>query len=162
MKELRQIRDAVIDALQDAGLEAEAAFPERRARKHTGAFACVAVGAAEGKAVGFCNYLGEAPGRDGVSRELYGKQLEGEIIVEIRAESARDCDCGCETASGVLLGGLPEGIRPGGLKWEALCWDKALQLFLRRGRLSCTALFTASAGEEDEFLDFILKGAVLV
>lgn len=161
MKELRQMRDAVIDALQDAGLEAEAAFSEHRVRKHEGAFASVAVGAAEGKAIGFCNYLGEILGEDGVSRELYGKQLEGSISVEIRAESASACDGGCETASGVLMGGLPEGIRPGELKWEALCWDKSMQLFLRKGQLSCMALFVASAGEEDVFLDFILKGVLL-
>ena len=162
MKELRQIRDAVIDALSSAGLCAGAAFPDRRVPKCPGPSATVSVGAAEGKAVGFCNYLGETTGSDGRVRELYGKQLDGTISVEIRAASAQDCDSGCETASGVLLGGLPDGIRPGELRWEALAWDKNLQLFLRRGALSCSALFTASAAEdESQFLDFILKGVLL-
>lgn len=161
MKELRQIRNAVIEALSHAGLEAEAAFPGKRVEKHRGAFATVSVGAAEGKAIGFCNYLGECRDEGGNVRELYGKQLEGVISVEIRAEGAEACEDGCEAASGVLLNGLPVGIRPGELKWEALCWDKNLQLFLRRGELSCSALFTASVQEEGEFFDFILKGVLL-
>ena len=61
----------------------------------------------------------------------------------------------------MLLGGLPEGIRPGELSWEALTWEKETGLFLRRGKLRCEALFLAEAGEEGEtFLDFILKGVM--
>ena len=160
MKELRQMRDAVIGALREAGLAAETAFPERRVSKMNGPFASVSVGAAEGKTVGFCNYLGEVRGADGSLQELYGKRLEGVILVEVRGVHAQDCDSGCEIASCVLLGGLPGGIQPGELTWEALCWEKNLQMFRRRGRLSCTALFTACQKNEGEFLDFILKGVL--
>ena len=59
MKELTQVRDTVVAALNEAGLTALAAFPDQRARQYDGAVAAVAVGAAEGKTVGFCNYLGE-------------------------------------------------------------------------------------------------------
>lgn len=160
MRELSQMRDAVIGALRDAGLRAEAAFPKRRVPACSGALASVAVGAAEGKAMGFCNYLGERMDADGAVRELYGKQMDGNVIVEIRAGEAQTCESGCETASGALLGGLPEGLLPGELRWEALTWERETGLFLRRGELSCRALFTAWCGEEDEFLDFILKGVV--
>ena len=145
MKELCQIRDAVICALRGAGLEAGAAFPDQRVQKHPDTFAVAAVGGAEGKAVGFCNYLGECIGPDG----------------NVRGNTAGDCDRGCETASDILLGGLPEGIRPGALKWDPLCWDKNLQMFLRHGSLSCSALFVASQREDEGgFCDFILKGAL--
>ncbi|MCI8398537.1 MAG: hypothetical protein HFF90_03955 [Oscillibacter sp.] len=160
MKELTQIRDAVITALQGAGLRSEAAYPDRRVPKCTEALASVSVGAAEGRALGFCNYLGECADEHGGLRELYGKQLEGQITVEIRAERAQTCEDGCETASGVLLGSLPEGIAPGELRWEAMAWERETGLFLRKGTLSCQALFTAWAGEDSEFLDFILKGAM--
>jgi len=161
MKELRQIRDAVIGALQGAGLAAEAAFPEKWAAERKTPLATIAVGAAEGKAIGFCGYLGEVRDASGETREVYGKQLEGEIIVDIRAERAADCEDGGETAAAVLLGGLPEGIRPGELSWEALVWEKETGLFLRRGKLRCKALFLAEAGEETGvFLDFILKGVL--
>ena len=147
MKELRQIRDAVIGALRDAGLEAEAAFPAKWAAERETALATVAVGAAEGKALGLCGYLGQTRGAGGEIREVYGKRLEG---VD-----------GAETAAAVLLGGLPEGIRPGELRWEALAWEKGTGLFLRRGELRCEALFLAEAGEaEGVFLDFQLKGVL--
>ena len=64
-------------------------------------------------------------------------------------------------AAAVLLGKLPEGIRPGELCWEALAWERETGMFLRRGRLRCRALFTAESREDGgEFLDFILKGVV--
>lgn len=161
MKELRQIRDAVISALKAGGLEAEAAFPGKWAAERKTPLASVSVGAAEGRALGFCGYLGETRDKDGQVREVYGKRLEGAISVEVRARRAADCEEGGETAAAVLLGKLPEGIRPGELSWEALAWEKQTGLFLRRGTLKCEALFLAEAREEEpEFLDFVLKGVL--
>lgn len=161
MRELRQIRDAVISALREEGLAAEAAFPAKWAAERKTPLATVAVGTMEGKAVGFCGYLGETQIPGGGTREVYGKRLEGVIDLDIRARRAADCEEGGERASSVLLGRLPEGIRPGELSWEALAWERETGLFLRRGRLRCEALFLAeSAGQEPEFLDFILKGVL--
>ena len=124
--------------------------------------AAVAVETAESRTVGFCNYLGEVFDTGaGAPRELYGKQLEAVISIEIRGQRAADCEQGCETAAEVLLGRLPAGIRPGELNWEALTWERETGLFLRRGRLRCRAYFLARAEEGDTvFLDFRLKGAV--
>ena len=162
MKELAQVRRAVIDALNAGGVTAMEAFPADRAKRWPGAVAAVAVGAAEGKMLGFCNYLGEMYDQEaGTVRELYGKQLAAEILVDIRAERAADCESACGRAADVLLGGLPAGIRCGELAWEGLCWDKAAGMFRRRGRLQCRAVFVAEAGEDDEtFLDFRLKGVL--
>ena len=161
MRELTQMRNVVIDALRTAGLAAEAAFPDQRAARYPGAVASVAVGAAEGKALGFCGYLGQIRDSGGASRELYGKRLAGTIAVELRAERAADCESGAETAAAVLLGGLPEGIRPGELSWEGLVWERETGMFLRRGRLSCEALFLAQTEEDGEtFLEFQLKGGL--
>lgn len=162
MKELMQVRDAVITALNDGGLTALAAFPDEKAKRYSGAVAAVAVGGAEGKTMGFCNYLGEVYDETaGTVQELYGKLLEGDITVSVRAERAADCETGCETAAEVLLGGLPEGIRPGELRWDALKWERATGMFLRQGNLRCQAVFTARTQEDGEvFLDFILKGVM--
>ena len=162
MKELAQVRQAVIDALNAGGVTAMEAFPADRAKRWPGAVAAVAVGAAEGKALGFCNYLGETYDKEaGTVRELYGKQLEGDIALELRAERAADCETGCAAATDILLGKLPSGIRPGELRWEALTWEKATGMLLRRGTLQCQAMFIARADEEGEtFLDFILKGVI--
>ena len=162
MKELIQVKRAVIRALDEAGMTAMGAFPDSRAKAYPGAVVTVAVGAAEGKSMGFCNYLGEIYDQEaGTVRELYGKQLEGDIAVDIRAERAADCEEGCQKAAEVLLGGLPVGIRPGELRWEALVWEKATGMFLRKGHLLCQAVFVAQSQEEGElFLDFILKGVM--
>lgn len=161
MRELRQIRDAVIGALREGGLAAEAAFPAKWAAERKTPLATVAVGAAESRALGLCGYLGETLGEDGRVREVYGRRLEGVIAVDIRAERAADCQEGGEAAAAVLLEKLPEGIRPGELNWEALVWEKETGLFLRRGKLKCEALFLAEAGDEDgAFRDFMLKGVL--
>lgn len=160
MKELSQIRMAVLDALRGAGIQAMEVFPEKQAMAYSGVVAAVGVGAASGKTAGFCHYLGEMkdPETQAV-RERYGKELFGQITVELRANRAADCERGCETATEVLLGGLPEGVRTGELTWEAICWEKTTGMFLRRGVLECRALFlTESAVESGEFLDFRLKG----
>ena len=124
--------------------------------------AAVAVETAESRTVGFCNYLGEVFDTGaGAPRELYGKQLEAVISIEIRGQRAADCEQGCETAAEVLLGGLPAGIRAGELNWEAISWEKATGMFLRRGGLRCQAVFTARSQEDSTaFLDFTLKGVV--
>ena len=162
MRELNQIRDAVAAALQAAGLCALASYPDQRAKRYAGPVAAVSVDTAESRTVGFCNYLGEVSDpKTGQVRELYGKQLDAVISVEVRGERAADCETGCETAAEVLLGGLPSGIRPGELSWEGLSWERGTESFLRRGRLQCRACFQAQTADESAvFLDFILKGAV--
>lgn len=162
MKELTQVRNAVIDTLQSAGLTALAAFPAERARSYEAAVAAVAVGTAQGRAMGFCNYLGETRSEDGGQvRELYGKQLEGVISVDVRGRRAADCEAGCEIAAEALLENLPAGIWPGELCWEALAWERETGMFLRRGKLQCRAYFLAEGREDGaEFLDFILKGVM--
>lgn len=161
VKELTQIRRAVISALQAAEMTALEAFPAGRAKAYGDPVAAVGVGAAKCRAMSFCNYLGEIETAGGAVKELYGKQIEGVIAVDIRGHGAADCESGCETAAEVLLGGLPSGIRPGELTWEALCWEKETGMFLRRGQLRCQALFLAQASEDGlPFSDFILKGVI--
>lgn len=162
MKELIQVKQAVVAALNAAGVTAIEAFPDAKAKSYPGAVATVVVGAAEGKTLGFCNYLGEIyDDAAGTVLELYGKQLEGDIAVDIRADRATECENGCQQAAEVLLGGLPSGIRPGELRWEALTWEKSTGMFLRKGHLQCQAVFVAQSQEDGEvFLDFILKGVM--
>ena len=114
MNELGQIRTAVLTALKDAGIEALEQFPEEKIKAYTGAAATVGVGAASGKSAGFGDYLGEVTDAETQTvRERYGKELTGQITVELRAERAADCEAGCERATEVLLSGLPDGIRAG-------------------------------------------------
>ena len=123
MRELSQIRDAVVSALAAEGVAALDAYPDQRARRYGCPVAAVAVETAESRTVGFCNYLGEVFDTGaGAPRELYGKQLEAVISIEIRGQRAADCEQGCETAAEVLLERLPAGIRPGELNWDCLLY----------------------------------------
>ena len=158
MNELGQIRTAVLTALKDAGIEALEQFPEEKIKAYTGAAATVGVGAASGKSAGFGDYLGEVTDAETQTvRERYGKELTGQITVELRAERAADCEAGCERATEVLLSGLPEGIRAGELTWEAISWEKTTRMFLRRGTLVCRALFLADLGVEQSGLDRLIQ-----
>ena len=156
MRELNQIRDAVLSALRAEALTALEAYPDQWAKRYDCPVAAVAVETAESRTVGFCNYLGEVSDPEtGQVRELYGKQLDAVIAVDIRGPRAADCERGCETAAEILLGGLPAGIHPGELTWEALAWERETEQFLRRGRLQCRAYFLAQTEDEETmFLDF--------
>ena len=100
MRELSQIRDAVVSTLAAEGMAALDAYPDQRARRYGCPVAAVAVETAESRTVGFCNYLGEVFDTGaGAPRELYGKQLEAVISIEIRGQRAADCEQGCETAA---------------------------------------------------------------
>ncbi|MEG2176520.1 MAG: hypothetical protein RRY97_06550 [Oscillibacter sp.] len=163
MKELLQVRGAVIAALGGGGVTALAAFRPGERKRYPGAVAAVDVAEVTGRVLGFCNYLGELLDPvSGTVREVYGKELDAVISVDVRAEGAGDCENGCAAASEVLLSGLPVGIRAGELAWEAVVWEKETGMFLRRGRLRCRAIFTAQTAEEGEaFLRFTLKGVVI-
>ncbi|MBR3641663.1 MAG: hypothetical protein IKN53_06515 [Oscillibacter sp.] len=161
MRELDQIRAAVLEALEDGGLTVTEHYGEERAGRCTEAIVTAEVSGAADAAMGFCNYLGERYDAErGTVLECYGKQVRGEIRVEVRAEYAAECERACACVSDVLRSGLPDGIDAGELAWEAICWEKSTEAFLRRGTLRCTALFLAQSETEAEtFLDFRLKGA---
>ena len=96
MRELALVRDEVARALREAGLTAFAAWPPERMRDYGGAVAAVDVGGAESGPMGFCNYLGQTYDEAlGTVREVYGKQLEAEILVDLRATRAAECEAAC-------------------------------------------------------------------
>ncbi|MET0016456.1 hypothetical protein [Oscillibacter sp.] len=161
MNGLNQVRDAVIDALKNAGVAAVPAY-EGAAKTYEGAVAAVDVATAEGKAVGLCGYLGEKWDEEtGNARELYGMQMDVTISLSVRAERAAECEMAMETAVGALMGGLPAGLRLGKMSWNGIAWDKTTGMFLRKGNAACKAAFLAEdSGEEENLLDFILKGTM--
>lgn len=161
MNGLNQIRAAVLTALQSAGLTAVPAF-DGTAHRYAAPVTAVDVADAGSRPVGFGDYLGESYDEtEGTVRELYGRQLDVTVSLEVRAPAAAECETAMETAAQTLLCALPSGIRPGELSWEAVSWDRHNQLFLRRGRLRCRAAFTAETDPESgTLLDFTLKGVV--
>lgn len=161
MNGLNQVRDAVIAALDAAGVNAVPAY-EGAAKRYKTPVAAVDVASAEGKPVGLCSYLGERYDETaGTVRELYGMQMDVTISLEVRAAGASDCETAMESAAGALMDRLPAGLRLGELRWAGISWDKGTGMFLRRGSAGCKAAFLAEDRSEDgTLLDFILKGTV--
>ncbi len=162
MTGLNQVKAAVIETLQKAGLSAVTAY-DGAAKRYDGPVAAVDVAEAAGKPGAFDSYLGQVYDPEaGTVVERYGRKLDVTLSVDVRAPTAAACEEGCERAAEALLsGGLPSGLRLGEQSWEAVAWDKANQMFLRKGRAVGRAFFTATAEvDSGVFLDFILKGVL--
>jgi hypothetical protein len=162
MTGLNQVRTAVVQTLTAAGLTAVTAY-DGEAKRYDVPVAAVDVAEVTGKPMAMGSYLGQVYDETaGTVRELYGRRLELSLLLEVRAPGAAECETACETAAqAIMSGGLPSGLRLGEQSWEAVTWDKAAKMFLRRGHAAGTAYFTASAEEESgELLEFTLKGVV--
>lgn len=162
MKGLEQVRRAVMERLEQAGVRALSKMDEAPETRPDAPVAAVAVREGKSGGAGFGSYLGqETDPETGEIRELYGKRLELELAVDIYAPTAESCEGAAMTAAGVLLEGLGAGVRPLEVKWEEPRWDRERELFLCRGSARCRAYFTAAMDDESgTLLDFELKGVV--
>lgn len=159
MSAVNQIRDAVVHTLKAAGLNARGAW-DGTAGAVSAPLVCADVETTTGKPVAFGGYLGRTAAGTGV-REVYGRELEAVVTVDVRAPSAGACAATLETACDALGAGLPSGLRLRQMDWEAVIWEKENRCFFRRCRLRCGAYFTAEAGEDGgTLLEFRLKGTL--
>ena len=160
---LEQVKQALSGALERAGLEARTAFAPGRAPAYEKPVAVVGLRRGESRGGGLSSYLGlQRAGSEW--REVYGLRMELTLSLDLYAPAelgASGCDEALEVLHRVMLEGLPAGLRPRELSWEETVWDKETSMFLRRGSLSCEAVFTAQAEEDNALVsDFILKGVV--
>ena len=166
MSGLEQVKTAIAGALEQAGLPAMAAFPPDWVRQCAGPVAAVGLRTGESRGGAIGSYLGQQVDPATLAcRELYGMRLELTVSLDIYCPpemGAAGCDGALEKLHQAMLEGLPAGLRPTELKWEEIRWDEDTALLLRKGSLSCSAFFTASASGEDSpaLSDFILKGVV--
>lgn len=159
MSAINQIRDAVVGTLTAAGLSARGAW-DGAAQPVSAPLLCADVEAVSGKPVAFGSYLGRTEDAAGV-REVYGREMEAVVVLDVRAPSAAECAGTLERACDALGAGLPSGLRLREQNWEAVRWETKNQCFLRRGRLRCGAYFTAETPEEGGvLLEFKLKGVI--
>ena len=165
MNGLQQVKDALMEALETAGLTAVPAFSPGWAKHCRHTVAAVGLRKGESREIGLGRYLGRHTDPDsGVEREVYGRALSMELSVDLYAPAnlgARGCDEALETLHRVLMAQLPCGVKPTGLKWDELNWDEETEMFLRKGSLCCEAWFTGEVSEDGLLLqDFILKGVL--
>lgn len=162
---LEQVRAALAAALEQAGVRAVTAFPGDWAKGYDEPVAAVGLRTGESRGGALGSYLGTRPDPvDQSCREIYGMRLDLTLSVDIYAPArmgAAGCDGALEKLHQAALQGLPSGLKPRELKWEAAVWDPDTAMFLRRGSLTCDAYFTAAISEDGQLLsDFILKGVV--
>ncbi len=165
MNGLEQVKSALADAIVRAGGNAESSFPPGWAKKYSGPVVAVGLRTGESRGGALQSYLGcrEDP-KTHQTHEVYGLRLELTLSLDIYAppsDGAAGCDSTLEILHAAVLRELPQGLKPTELKWEDVQWDGDTAMFLRRGSLTCSAFFTADAGEDGAvFTDFILKGVV--
>ena len=82
---LRAWRDRVVEQLRQRGVNAVAAFDPARAPRWRTAAAAVSVRQAECAPGGFQDYLGTERGPDGAQREVYGRQAQLTLALDIFA-----------------------------------------------------------------------------
>lgn len=162
---LEQVRDTLSKALSQAGLAVCPAFSPGWAKEYSTPVAAVGLRSGESRSDAFNSYLGQQLDPDTqTTQELYGMRLDLTLSVDIYSPpetGAAGCDQALDTVHQVMLNGLPSGLRPAELRWEETVWDETTSMFLRKGSLSCSAYFVATATEEGLWLtDFILKGVV--
>lgn len=146
MSAVNQIRDAVVQTLKTAGLDARGAW-DAKAGTISAPLVCADVETTTARPMALGGYLGQIQDESGV-REVYGRELEAVVALDVRAPSAAECTAALERACDALSAGLPPGLRLRRQDWEAVTWERGNRCFFRRCRLRCGAYFTAEAGEE--------------
>ena len=165
MTALQQVKTAVVDALESAGLTAMSAYSEEQLKKY--ATAVTAVGLREMRLTesGTMEYLGEKYDavRD-ATLEVYGKKMTLALSLDVyapRALGAEGCEAAAEEITQVMMSALPSGLRVKELAWESTEWDKTYGMFRLSASAEYEAYFTAETAEETAvFTDFILRGVV--
>ena len=159
-----QVKTAVVERLEAAGLTAMNAFEEEKMRRHAASTVVVGVRQMRIEQMGLLDYLGEQRAQDGTCTEVYGRSMRLSVSVDVytpRELGADDCEQTAEAAAQALLTALPGGLRMEELSWGETAWNKTSGMFLLPGTARCTAQFTARAEDDSAVLrDFILRGVI--
>ena len=165
MNGLEQVKTAIAEALNRAGITAHTAYTPGWAKAYQEPVVAVGLRTGESKSGALGSYLGQKVDPKTLAcQEIYGMRLDLVLSLDIYCppgEGAGRCDSVLEELHQVMLNGLPSGLRPSELKWEETVWDADTSMFLRRGSLACGAFFVAETAEEQlNLTDFILKGVM--
>ncbi len=165
MTAMKQVKRAVISAIESTGCGAEEAYSAERLRRYERAAAAVGVREAHISGSGVTDYLGRrVDERTQEIVEVYGRRMEVGLSIDIyapRALGAEGCETAAENVAQALLTALPEGLRLRALHRGETEWDKVSGMFRLCAQAEYAAYFTAEAAEEETvFTDFVLKGTV--
>lgn len=165
MTVIGQVKTAVVNALQDAGLAAADAYSEEQLKKYTTAVTAVGLREMRTTESGAMEYLGQRyDAVRGTELEVYGRRMEILLSLDVyapRTLRAAACEEAEETITQILLSSLPNGLRVKELSWGQTEWDKTYGMFHLDAEAKFEAYLTAETAEETVvFTDFILRGVV--
>ena len=122
MTETGQVKAAVVERLEAAGLTAISAFEEERMRRHASSAVVVGVRQMRIEQMGLIDYLGEICEADGSHTEVYGREMKLQLSVDVytpRELGAGESERTAEAAAQALMAALPGGTTASGSVIEA-------------------------------------------
>lgn len=166
MAELETIIAEVCEALTKAGLpNVTPAYPDGVRGRYLSPAVAVGLGAGCSVSSGGPEYLGMSfDAQSGSSVEVYGKKME--LTLNVWVFSPRRAPfgaAGCAAVFGELAAALPylpSGIRVKELRCGETVFDESAGMFRLDAEIRISAFFSAEATDDDEVLDFNLRGTV--
>ena len=167
MAELDAITSIVRDTLVAGGFQAAICdYPFGGKMRHETPVVSVGIKSGSGVAAGFAEYLGQQyDSENDTYNELFGKKLDVVIGLHIYSPKSESFGAdGClsvfsEAAS--ILSKLPGGLRIREITCGETEYDAAIGMFHCPVDLKCTAFMYAIKKEENDILDFTLKGVLV-
>lgn len=160
---MEELIRAVVEALLEAGVSAEEAFPAEIMPELTGPMTAVGLKSARGAERAVYTYLGLEEGLGGMLLPVYGRELEAELLLKVfspRRLGGRAC---MEEAARVarVIGGPVPGVKLGAFSMGGCVYDGKCDCMVCTIAVQARGYLYAHANlEETEFTDFVLKGAV--
>lgn len=152
---MESVLNAVLTALQEAGIPAVKAVPEGvmpRLKAPRAAVSLEKVRAANG---GFYDYLGIEETEDRGFVERYGRKMEATLLISVFSPDSRDM---ASSVYAVLAAGF-DGVTVGEMTAEKPEFDSVADCYVTKIRAEMHAyLYAESTGDDEEFLDFTLEG----
>ena len=159
MTAIGQVKEALLKALGDAGIDAREAFGEKEFHASDAPLAVLGVHEARITRAGFLDYLGEGYDEVRGTVERYGRTMDLTLSLDLYAPDAARCTALGEDCASALS--LLRGVRVESITLGACEWDERVGAMHRGGSISCRATFIAEAAEDETLVqDFILKGTV--
>lgn len=157
---LDAVREHMASFLQERGVEAVCAWPERARTRPAGAVAAVSLRSCEGGPAGFRDYLGERWNREtGHWEELYGRKVRLIFGLDLYAAEGAEAQSAFDRVAGAFHQGGPEGLKVLSFSSGELEYVEEWRLFRCPAQVVCEGWLCAAAQEDGGFTDFEVRGA---
>ena len=161
---LENIREQMVDYLNERGVQAFAAWPAGERPVQEGALVVVSLRGCQAGPAGFQDYLGERyDERTGLWQELYGRRAALTFGLDLYAPRGQG-DEGIQAAFEQVVQAFAQGSPQGLAVQEVACgetvYDSQARRMKRNAQVVCHAYLYAVAQPGGLFTDFELRGGI--